>query len=146
MTLRSALLASCVAASLTACVSPPEESRGGDGARSRIVRLGDVQLREGKDLDVVRLPSCKRSANDRVSQLRVAVRGHAAELDRLRVVYQNGDSQVLSVKQRFAAGDRSRWIDLDGKRRCIEKIVVLGDADTLGWRPGAQARVVFLGR
>ncbi len=108
--------------------------------------LGSVLLRDGKDRDVVRLPACRDSSNRLVRELRLVVSRYPAEIDRLRVEFQNGGTQELLVRERFDAGTVSRWIDLRGPRRCIARIVILGDSDTIGWRPGRRARVTFLGR
>ena len=121
-----------------ACASPAPAEPG--------VLLGAVRLAEGKDRDVVRLPPCRSSANRAVRELRLVVDLHPAELDLLRVVFHNGERQELHVRQHFGAGDGSRWMDLRGPRRCIQRIVVVGDTDTPGWRPGKQARVSFWGR
>ena len=136
--LRASLLPVLALVTCLACASPV---RAEDG-----VELGRVRLAEGHDRDVVRLPACRGSSNRPVGELRLTVNEHPAELDRLRVVFFNGDTQELSVKQHFAVGDSSRWIDLAGRRRCIQQIVVVGDTDTPGWRPGKQALVRFFGR
>lgn len=131
-------IAPLLALALLGCATPAQADPG--------VWLGAVRLAEGKDRDVVRLPPCNRSPNVAVRELRVKVLEYPAELDHLRVVFHNGESQELQVKQHFGAGDSSRWIDLRGQRRCIQRIIVIGDTDTIGWRPGRQARVSFFGR
>ncbi|MCP3982936.1 MAG: DUF2541 family protein [bacterium] len=123
---------------LMACASPVRAEQG--------VRLGAVRLADSKDRDILQLGPCKSSPNQRVRELRLVVREHPAEIDRLRVTFRNGDSQKLHVKAHFSAGDTSRWMDLDGDRRCIQKIKIVGDTDSPGWRPGKQARIAFFGR
>ncbi len=113
---------------------------------AEVVRLGSVTLTDQKDRDVVVLPPCDTLANDKVTAIRVEVRRFPAEIDRLRVVFQNGQSQELALREHLKPGTTSRWIDLKGEARCIERIVVLGDTDTPGRRPGKQAQLVFWGR
>lgn len=116
-------------------------SAGADGAK-----LGEVDLRDAKDWDLVRLPPCGRSGNMPVTSLGVRVTKHPAEINRLKVTFYNGQQQELSVRHRFAPGSVSRWIDLPGEARCIRTIRIVGDTDSLGWRPGKQAQVVFWGK
>jgi len=108
--------------------------------------LGKVKLGDAKDRDVVKLAPCKTPANVKVKKLRVVAQGFQAEINRLKVEYYNGQEQVLQVRQTFRPGTDSRWIDLSGNARCIKKIVVIGDTDTIGWRPGKQATLVFRGK
>ena len=110
------------------------------------VRLGSVQLHDVKDRDVVSLPACKGSSNQKVSKLSFKVSRYTAEIDSLKVVYQNGDHDVLKVKSHFLPNSTSRWIDLEGDKRCIAKIVVKGDTDTRRFRPRKQAKITFFGR
>jgi hypothetical protein len=110
------------------------------------VRLGDVQLKDSRDIDVVQLPACPVSANIPVRQLQVKVKGRRAQINSLRITYYNGSTQELNVKKHFSPGETSRWIDLNGDARCIQKIRVNGDTDTIGWRPGQQAELVFFGK
>jgi hypothetical protein len=108
--------------------------------------LGKVRLGDAKDRDVVNLAPCKASSNTPVRKLKIVAKKHQAEIDKLKVVYQNGEQQVLSVRDTFRAGTDSRWIDLAGNARCIDKIIVIGDTNSFGWRPGKQAELVFHGK
>lgn len=110
------------------------------------ITLGMVSLTDMKDRDVVNLPACKFSPNQRVGQIKLKVFKHAAEIDHLRVQFHNGQSQRLHVRDYFYPGSSSRWMDLNGRKRCIKKIVVVGDSETRGFRPFKQAKVLFLGK
>jgi hypothetical protein len=114
-------------------------------AQAGKVQLGSVNLMDAKDRDVVNLQPCKTSNNRPVTKLQMVVTRYQAEIDRLKVVYQNGEDQVLSVRDVFKAGTTSRWIDLSGNARCIDKIIVLGDTNTRGKKPLKQAHVTFWG-
>jgi len=125
----------------------------GDGARqpgppvvSSHIVLGSVRLGDRKDRDVVNLMACKGSSNKPVTKLKVVAKRYQAEVDRLKVVFQNGQEQVLQVRSVFRPGTDSRWIDLSGNARCIDKIIVIGDTNSAGWRPGKQAELVFHGK
>ena len=65
-----------------------------------------------------------------------------ADIDYVAVQYGNGVWDQLPVRERFAPGSESRWIDLRGEARCVEKISIIGDSDGA---PG-QARVRVWGR
>ena len=95
------------------------------------VKFGHVFLKDAKDRDAIVLPACKVSSNKRVSKLGFRVKRYNAEIDHLKVVFHNGDQQVLNVKDHFKRNSTSRWIDLNGDQRCIAKIVVKGDTDTV---------------
>lgn len=107
--------------------------------------LGTVKLTEFIDRDVLHLPACGSSMNTGVKALKLKVTRFPAEINHLRVVYGNGTSDVLHVRQNFNAGSESRWIDLAGWDRCIRKIFIIGDTNTPGFRPFKQARVSFYG-
>ena len=126
----------------TAVAGPKRQIAGVLGG----VVLGKVKLGDAKDRDVVNLPPCRTPANVKVVKLRVVAQNYQAEINRLKVEYYNGQEQVLQVRQTFKPGTDSRWIDLAGPARCIKKIVVVGDTDTIGWRPGKQATLVFRGK
>jgi hypothetical protein len=107
--------------------------------------LGRMHLTDALDRDVVDLPPCDDSANRPVTRIRAKVRLYPAQVDRLRVVFQNGEDAELQVNEHFAAGHLSRWLDLPGEARCIDKIILVGDTDSIGRRPGKQAEIVFIG-
>ena len=109
------------------------------------VRLGQVRLTDRTDMDVVRLPACKTSENVPVNRVRLVVKQHPAEINRFKVVYHNGQMQVLDVRKNFAADSKSTWIDLKGDARCIKEFIIIGDTQSIGRRPGKQALVVVQG-
>lgn len=111
-----------------------------------VVRLGDVDLRDAKDWDRINLGPCRGTANVKVTKLGVRVTKHPAQIDKLGVEFWNGEKQELTVRHRFTPGSESRWIDLSGEARCIKSIRIIGDTDSIGWRPGKQAQVAFWGK
>jgi hypothetical protein len=119
---------------------------GSTSAWAAPLKLGETDLRDAKDWDRVDLPPCDGARNVPVTALGLRVTRHPAEINRLKVEFYNGQTEELEVRHRFAPGSTSRWIDLPGEARCVKSIRIVGDAQTLGWRPGAQAHVAFWAR
>ena len=115
------------------------------GPEARL-KLGSVRLADAKDRDTIHLPPCNGSSNKKVNKLSFKVQAYAAEVDSLKVIFQNGDHQLFAVKSHFLPNSSSRWLDLNGENRCIAKIVVKGDSDTRFVRPGKQAKMTFFAR
>jgi hypothetical protein len=116
-------------------------------ASAKQIYLGQVNLLDQKDTDVINLPRCMGPGkNALVSQLRFHVKKYGAEIDRLQVVFQNGGRQELMVREHFPKGSSSRWIDLAGPRRCIKRIVVTGDTDSFWNDNRRQSKILFYGR
>jgi hypothetical protein len=87
--------------------------------------LGSTRLAQAEnDVDVVSV-ACK----PRVNALQVEAERGAAEIERLWVRYGNGDVDTLAVRDRLAEGTRTRWIDLEGGRRCVVAVGVVGDTE-----------------
>ena len=63
----------------------------------------------------------------------------------LKVEFQNGQRQELKVKDHFKKNTSSRWIDLKGNKRCIKKIIVVGDTDTPRYAPKKRSNLKFYG-
>ena len=109
-------------------------------------KVGSVHLADRKDRDVVVLPPCSVSKNKRADDISFRVTKYGAEIDHFKVVFQNGEQQVMSVKDHFRVNSSSRWINLKGDNRCIQRIIVKGDTDTRRFRPGKQAKITFFTR
>lgn len=116
----------------------------GGGAADGV--LGTMTLSDQPDRDVLRLPPCGTRGNKPVNQLKIRIDDHPAEINRVRVVFENGSEVNVPVNRVLPAGTVSEWRDLPGDKRCIDRIVVVGDTESVGFRPGKQARVTFLGR
>ncbi len=56
------------------------------------------------------------------SQIRVCVYRHAVEFRDLDIVFGNGGRQDVAVRRVIPKGDCTRWIDLNGPVRRIDKI------------------------
>ena len=105
-------------------------------------RLGSTHLaKHEKDVDVIKLPPCRRRAA-RIEAVKVRAVHGQAEIESLWVKFQDGTKQSLPVRQRLGQGEESRWIDLKGGERCVREIGVVGDTE-LSYD---QTRIDFYGR
>lgn len=101
--------------------------------------LGSTHLTKiENDKDVLKFKECRRGIN--AVQLHVA-RGQV-EIERLWVRFNNGDRDELELRERIPQGGKSRWIDVNGRERCIKAIGVVGDTEL----SGDQARIDIWGR
>ena len=118
----------------------------GQSAGTGGTMLGHTRLSDSLDRDELTFPRCKKSPNTPISSLRVVVEEHPATINRLMVSFQNGDTTELDLRADFGAGGASRWIDMPGDQRCVAKIVIVGDTDTMRRAPKRQAKVTFYGK
>ncbi len=114
----------------------PASARG----KSHWTTLGALQVSDRVDRDVLHLKSRKGTFDSiRLKAIERAVQFHA-----LKIHFENGTVQEVSLRTVIRPGDFSRVIDLKGGQRAIEKIVFVYDAQTL--RPGKGAKVKVFGR
>lgn len=107
--------------------------------------LGQTTLNHRTDSDLIYVVgNCPSPRNMPVSAVRLEVHRRAAEIDFIAVQYGNGEWDQLDVRQYFAAGSSSRWIDLRGGARCVEKIKIVGDTEAFFGR-GPKALVQVFG-
>jgi hypothetical protein len=96
--------------------------------------LGRTQLSYGEnDRDVIRLGACP--PNRRISSLKVAATRGSADIRLLRVRFGNNQTEELWVRSRLNQGSQTRWIDLNGNKRCVTAILVVGDTVNSSARP-----------
>jgi hypothetical protein len=108
---------------------------------SRERPLGSTTLSYEEDARAaLDINQCPDPAFTRV-QLRVK-RGDV-DIQRLVVVYKNSQKEELSVATKIRHGNRSSWLDLQGNRRCLQKIRIVGDTDD---RSRQKALVEFWGK
>ena len=86
------------------------------GQRARMVLLGNTRVDGARDHDTINVGGAASGAF-RAIQLRVT--GGAIRFDRLVVRYGNGTQEEIPIRNRIAAGSRTRIIDLPGERRII---------------------------
>ncbi len=80
---------------------------------------------------------------ENVDLIKIKVLNDGARLDNISVRFCDGnrETQTFTIGQRFAAGQSTQWIDLQGRNRCIDSFSLLGKGD----RDGYEATVVLLG-
>ena len=119
-----------------------------------VITLGQTGLMDQKDVDVLTLGECREHpafANKQVRAFKLVVSNRAAEIDKVVLTYGNGSKDEVSIKEFFAAGEESRWINLPNlgydETRCIRKIMIKGDAETYvdSNAPRFQSYITFLG-
>lgn len=71
-------------------------------------------------------------------RLQFRVKKHGIDFHKVKVHFGNGHSEEIELRDRIPAGGQTRWIDLNGGRRTIEKIEFWYDAVT---SPGKRAQV-----
>ena len=93
--------------------------------------LGETRLGRFEDVDMIYAGQCPSPMNRPIERLKIQVLGRAADVDFVAVQYGNGVWDRLPVRERFAPGSESRWIDLTGGARCVERIKIVGDTDAV---------------
>lgn len=113
-----------------------------------LIALGQVVLNRNTDQDTLALPRCRTNGNSRVSQLRFVVKKNKVFIERIRVTYQNGQSQNFVANRTYRDGASSGWINLGGGNdRCIRNIRVTGEAGpTNGNLASTRSVISFIGR
>ncbi len=101
--------------------------------------LGDKTVGFGVDHDVIRFGNWK----DDVRQIKLRITDGPLKMYDMKVHFDNGGTQDISLKTRFNQGSESRVIDLDGGLRHLSKIEFT--YETRGFARG-RARVAVWGR
>lgn len=107
--------------------------------RDRWVTLGSKNVTDALERDTISVSS--RRSDFKALKLRVTKR--PVQFRRLVVHFRNGGEQVHELNRVVEDGEFSPVIDLAGKDRKIEKIVMVYDAQSLS---GKSARVTVLAR
>lgn len=71
-------------------------------------------------------------------RLQFRVKVHGVDFHKVKVFYGNGGSEEIELRDRVPAGGQTRWVNLNGGRRTIDKIEFWYDAVT---SPGKRAQV-----
>ncbi len=105
-----------------------------DGARY----LGSTKLAHHEnDVDVLRT-RCK----PRINAIKLKAKKGQVEVESLWVRYGDGSTDTLHIRDRIRQGGESRWVDLEGGKRCVVEVGVIGDTE----RSLDRARVDVYGR
>lgn len=101
--------------------------------------LADKNVGFGVDHDVILFGNWK----DDVRQLKLRITDGPLKMYRMKVHFDNGSSQEIELRNRFAQGSESRVIDLDGGLRHLNRIEFW--YETKGFLRG-KSRVAVWGR
>ncbi|MFN4143436.1 hypothetical protein [Aestuariivirga sp.] len=104
------------------------------GAIAREVPIGSITFEARPEREVVNVGGREGEFRG----IRFEVRQSDVEVLDLRVVYGNGQTEDIRVRQLFRAGSSSRVIDLGSPRRALRQIVVT-------YVPKGPARLLFFG-
>lgn len=81
------------------------------------VYLGSLTFKDRAEYDLF-----EWIRKDHFSRVQFRVSGAAVDFRRVVVVFGNGESRDLKIRQRIAAGGKTRWIDLRGGSSNIKTI------------------------
>ena len=104
------------------------------------VNLGNLHVKDRAERDTLNV-GVKRG---RFTAVRLGAKGRAVQFHDVKIHFENGDVQDVSLRNVVKAGDWTRAIDLKGGSRAIDRIVLKYDAQTA--RRGKGARVLVRGR
>jgi hypothetical protein len=107
-------------------------------ARSEWRFIADKWVNYGVDRDVINLGDFK----DDFRQIKLKVTDAPLRMYDMKIYFDNGEVQDVSLKSLFRQGDESRIIDLNGGMRHLRKIEFW--YETKGVRKG-KVRIVVLG-
>lgn len=103
------------------------------------VFLGERLVNDRLDRDVIAVTS----ERGEFSAIQIRVKGASVDFHKVIVVFGNGRTQEIELRNTIGAGGSSRIIDLQGDERVIKKIEFLYDANTIR---GRKAMVKVFGR
>ncbi len=101
--------------------------------------LGDKTVGFGVDHDVIHFGNWK----DDVRQIKLKITDGPLKMFNMKIHFDNGNVQDVSLRNRFAQGSESRVIDMDGGLRHLTKIEFW--YETKGFARG-RSRVAIWGR
>lgn len=81
------------------------------------------------DQDYIQINSCAGGERERIAAIRIKVVKRSATIDGLRVNYANGNYDDIPINISLREGERTRWIDLEGRARCVRSIDISGMGD-----------------
>ncbi|AVP99676.1 hypothetical protein C7S18_21970 [Ahniella affigens] len=87
--------------------------------------LGSTKLAHHEnDLDLI-----KTRCKPRINAIKLKAKHGQVEIESLWVRFRDGSTDTLHVRDRIAQGGETRWIDLEGGKRCVVQIGVIGDTE-----------------
>jgi hypothetical protein len=130
--LRSSILAGLAGVAIAAFATVPAQA-------SQWVELGEQTVGHNADRDVVYVGGDE----GRYEALRFRVLGNRVAFAEVRVLYGNGTSEVLNVKEHVQPGETTQAYDLHGQHRIINRIEFLYQSE-MPWAGNATVQVLGL--
>lgn len=91
------------------------------------IALGSIRLNaDGQGQSSFVLPKCNQSDNKQVGALRFRIDNADAYVDRIRIVYHNGENELVDVDRVYDQNSLSGWYEIPGGKRCVKSITVRG--------------------
>jgi len=88
--------------------------------------LGSVPLTTFDGRDAITLPACGTLSNPNLRAVQLRVSQAPADIELVRVTFGNGQIEYLPIREQFLPGSETRWVQLMGGSRCIQRIAVIG--------------------
>ena len=136
---RKSLLAGLAGIVVAATAAVPAQAHRGEFTPARWVELGEQMVSTRTDRDVMILGADE----GRFEALKFQVFGNRVAIAEVKVVFGNGDSQYLDVKEHLQPGEMTPAYDLNKERRVIRRIEFLYQAE---YRAGGDAVIKVLGK
>ena len=102
--------------------------------------LGSKEVKDRSEQDTWHLGKGKAT----FKALKLSVEKKPVRFYRLRVTYENGQTQEIQLADTIRAGGQSRVLDLNGGDRWIDKVDIWYEANTA--RRGVRSQVTLHGR
>ena len=99
--------------------------------------LAETRLANHTDVDFVPVRSC-RDGHEFVSAIQIRVLRDTADIDQVLVQFGDRSIQELHVREVFTPRIPSRWIPLDGGKRCVRGLRVIGKSGPRAMRSLVQ--------
>jgi hypothetical protein len=95
-------------------------------ASAEVRRLGATRLSlVANETDVIRVQSC----NPLIDRIQMRVQGTDVNIKRLVLRFRNGQVDEVDIRSNFKQGESTRWIELPGSQRCVDRIAVIGSSE-----------------
>jgi hypothetical protein len=130
--LRRSFLAGLAGIAMAAVAAIPAQA-------NQWVQLGEQAVGHNTDRDIVYVGSDE----GRYEALRFRVLGNRVAFAEVRVLYGNGTSEVLNVKEHVQPGETTMPYDLHGQHRIIERVEFLYQSE-IPWAGRATVQVLGL--
>jgi hypothetical protein len=109
-------------------------------AAAEVRLLGETKLPlVFNNTDVIQVESC----NPRVNRIQLRAKHADANIKALLLRFKNGQTEQLEVRSVLKQGQSTRWIELPGSQRCIDRIAITGSSE-LG-SSFSPAKIEFFG-